>query len=286
VDKYYRKVAAEQVQQLLQFRSSHIPKKALIHGVSWEYLTSGNSTNPTFLFLPGALSTAESAWRTISSLEQGRYRMVIPSYPAEVESMDGLADGLAYILKQEGASQCYVAGGSYGGMLAQVFVHCYPSLVTKLVLSHTYPPVARRVKSVEPALRLFKRLPMFMVRRMLRQRMVGILPSNPSAELLLTAAQVRETVDKQLTRQAALSTYLRMMDFDRQIYTPSDLASWPGKTLIMLAEDDPTTPEDLREALIALYPGARVHMFQGSGHATSILEAGEYVKVMEEFLEK
>jgi len=282
--RYYRKVPPEQVEQLMHFRREHPPKTVLIDGVSWEYLSTGSSNAAPLLFLPGALSTADSAWRTISLLEQGNYRLVIPNYPPEVDSMSRLADGIAEILRQEGIDATYVVGGSYGGMLAQVFTHRHPNCVSRLVLSHTYPPVARRAKSVEPALRLFKLLPMFMVKRMLRERMIGILPPKPSPELLLIAGQVREAVDTRLTRQAALSTYLRMMDFDRQVYTPNDLSGWSGQTLIMLAEDDPTTPEPLRNSLIALYPGATVHMFSGSGHATGILESGEYIKVMEEFL--
>ena len=158
-------------------------------------------------------------------------------------------------------------------MLAQVFTRRYSERVSKLVLSHTYPPVSSRARSVQPAMTLFRVLPMFMVKKMLRDRMIGVLPSHPSPELLLVSAQIRETVDTKLTRQAALSTFIRMMDFDQQDFTSSDLADWQGKTLIMLAEDDPTTPESLRKALLELYPGARLHLFKGSGHATSILES-------------
>ncbi len=281
---YYRKVPVEQVEQFMRFRREHPPKATMIDDIRWEYLIGGKATGAHLLFLPGALSTAESAWRTVSLLEQNEYHLLVPSYPPEVDSMDGLAEGLAEILKQEGIQRACVVGGSYGGMLAQVFVHHHPELVSRLVLSHTYPPVARRAKSIEPALRLFRRLPLFIVKRMLRRRMIGILPPKPSPELLLIAAQVRETINMRLTRQAALSTYLRMINFDRQVYSSRDLENWPGKTLIMLAEDDPTTPEDLRNDLIRLYPGATVHLFNGSGHATSALETGEYIKVMEEFL--
>ncbi len=282
--RYYGKVPAEQVEQLMRFRQEHPPKQAAIAGINWEYITAGDPSGEPLLFLPGALSTAESAWRTISLLEGHHYRMVVPSYPPAVSSMTGLADGIIEILRLESISSTYVVGGSYGGMLAQVLVHRHPEIVSRLILSHTYPPVERRAKSVEPALRLFKSLPMFMVKRMLRQRMIGILPPKPSPELLLIAAQVRETVDTRLSRQAALSTYQRMMDFDRQTFTPHDLDAWQGKVLIMLAEDDPTTPEGLRNDLIALYPGATIHMFKSSGHATSILESSEYIRVMEEFL--
>lgn len=281
---YYRKVPKQQVDQFMRFRREHPLKTVTIDSVTWEYLLAGSPSASPLLFLPGALSTAESAWRTISLLEQSHYYLLVPGYPPEVSSMEGLADGIAQILKQEGIQEAHIVGGSYGGMLAQVFVHRHPELVCSLVLSHTYPPVARRAKSIEPALRLFKLLPIVMVKRMLRQRMVGILPSKPSPELQLIAAQVRETVDTRLTRQAALSTYLRMMNFDRQVYSPDDLKNWSGKTLIMLAEDDPTTPADLRNELISLYPGAVVHLFKGSGHATSALDTAEYIKVMEEFL--
>jgi pimeloyl-ACP methyl ester carboxylesterase len=286
MNKYYHKVPPVQVEQFMRFRQEHPPRNVLINGVTWEYLTAGHPPGQPLLLLPGALSIAESAWRTIVSLDQGKYHLIIPSYPPEVDSMTGLADGVAEILTHEGIRTTYVVGGSYGGMLAQVFTHRHPSMATRLVLSHTYPPVNSRLKSVEPALRLFRHLPMFLVRKMLRDRMTGILPPRPTPELLLIAAQIRETVDTRLTRQAALSTYLRMMDFDRQNYSPSDLSTWQGKALIMLAEDDPTTPEPLRDALVALYPGAKLHLFSGSGHATAILESGEYIKVMEEFLEE
>lgn len=285
-NKYYRKVPQDQVAQLMRFRQEHPTRSATINGIHWEYLSAGNQAGLPLLFLPGALSSAESAWRTLSLLENNNYRLVSPDYPPEVDSMTGLADGLAEILHLERIQSTNVVGGSYGGMLAQVFTHRHPDLVSRLVLSHTYPPVARRAKSVAPALRLFRLLPLPMVKKMLRQRMTGILPPSPSPELLLIAAQVREAVDTRLTRQAALSTYLRMMDFDRQAYTPSDLAGWSGKTLIMLAEDDPTTPEALREELTALYPQAQVHLFKGSGHATSILESGEYIQLINEFLKE
>ena len=102
--RYYRKVPPEQVEQLMHFRREHPPKTVLIDGVSWEYLSTGSSNAAPLLFLPGALSTADSAWRTISLLEQGNYRLVIPNYPPEVDSMSRLADGIAEILRQEAST--------------------------------------------------------------------------------------------------------------------------------------------------------------------------------------
>jgi 3-oxoadipate enol-lactonase len=287
MNKYYRKVPKDQLDQFMRFRQEHPPKTDVVNSITWDYHTSGEPSAQALLLLPGALSIAESAWRTITLLEQlGKYRLICPNYPAEVSTMSALADGIREILALEGVRDAFVVGGSYGGMLAQVFIHRHSDVMTRLVLSHTYPPVPSRARSVEPALRMFKILPMFLVKKMLRDRMTGILPSKPSPELLLIAAQVRETVDTRITRQAALNTFLRMMDYDQQNFSPTDLANWQGKTLIILAEDDPTTPEPLRKALINLYPGARLKLFKGSGHATSILESNEYIRVIEGFLDE
>jgi pimeloyl-ACP methyl ester carboxylesterase len=268
----------------MRFRREHPPAHFELNGITWEYLTSGNPTGQPLLLFTGALSTAESVWRTLPLLAQEQYRLICPSYPPEMDTMSGLADGTAALLAHLEIQSTNVVGGSYGGMLAQVFTRRHPDLVSKLVLSHTYPPVSSRAHRVTPAMRMFKVLPMFLVKKMLRDRMIGILPSKPSPELLLVAAQVRETVDTRLTRQAALNTFYRMMDFDNQAFSPTDLDGWPGKTLIMLASDDPTTPESLRKTLLDLYPGARLHLFKGSGHATAILETREYIQVMESFL--
>jgi pimeloyl-ACP methyl ester carboxylesterase len=284
MDKYYRKVPPAQLEPFMRFRREHPPAHFELNGITWEYLTSGNPTGQPLLLFTGALSTAESVWRTLTLLDQEKYRLICPSYPPEMDTMSGLADGTAALLAHLEIQSTYVVGGSYGGMLAQVFTRRHPDLVSKLVLSHTYPPVSSRAHRVTPAMRMFKVLPMFLVKKMLRDRMIGILPSKPSPELLLVAAQVRETVDTRLTRQAALNTFYRMMDFDNQAFSPTDLSGWPGKTLIMLASDDPTTPESLRKTLLDLYPGARLHLFKGSGHATSILESGEYIQVLESFL--
>jgi pimeloyl-ACP methyl ester carboxylesterase len=284
MNKYYSKVPPEQMEQFLRFRQDHPLQTFTLNGITWEYFTSGNPDGKPLLLMPGALGTAESGWRTISMLEQGKSHLICVNYPVEIDSMSALADGIKGVLDHEGIQSVYLVGGSYGGMLAQVFTHRHPDMVSRLVLSHTYPPVTKRARSVEPAMRLFRVLPMFIVKKMLRDRMIGILPPKPSPELLLIAAQIRETVDTRLTRQAALSTFMRMMDFDQQVFSPTDLVDWQGKTLIMLAEDDPTTPEPLRQSLLDLYPGARLHLFKGSGHATSILESEEYIRVIEEFL--
>ena len=280
---YYRNVPAEMRDTFMRFRLEHPQKQALVNGIQWEYILSGDPSAQPLLLLPGGLGTAESAWRTIIQLDPRPYRLICPTYPGELGSMTALADGIAELLALEGFSTSYVAGTAYGSMLAQVFVHRHAGLVSRLVLTHAYPPVAGRVKTVEPTLKLLRWVPMFMVKNILRTQMTGRLPPNPSPELVLIAAQIRETLDTRLTRQAAMSTYTRLADFDLQTFTYTDLEGWAGKTLIILAEEDPTTTDDLRNTMVSLYPGASLYIFKGSSKSTMLIESGEFVKVMEEF---
>ncbi|MGE5124223.1 MAG: alpha/beta fold hydrolase, partial [Acidobacteriaceae bacterium] len=235
------------------------------------------------LVLPGALGTAESAWRILTLLEKEQFHLLCPGYPPQCDTMSSLAEGVAELLVHEGIVTTFVLGGAYGSMLAQVLTHRHPEMVEKLVLSHAYPPLASRVKSIHTSLRLFSVAPMFLVKRILRLQMTGRLPANPSAEMLVIEAQIHETIDTRLTRQDALNIFSRMSDFDRQQFSPADLVGWQGETLLMFEEDDPTTPEQLRQELLANYPGARVHMLSNTSQGKAILESGEYSQVLKAF---
>jgi len=284
MDKYYRRVPAEKLEQLKRFRQDHQLKQVEVNGITWEYLSAGDPAWQAMLVLPGALGTAASAWRLISLLEQERFHLVCPSYPARLDTMSALADGVVGLMRIKGIATTFVVGGAYGSMLAQVLTRRHPEIVTRLVLTHAYPPVAGRMKGLNTTLRLFRVAPMFLVRRILRLQMTGSLPANPSAELLVVAAQIHETIDTRLTRQEALHIFWRMADFDRQVFKRADLEGWQGKTLILFEEDDPTTPEKLREELLADYPGARVQVLSGGNKSKAMLELGEYVEVLKEFL--
>jgi pimeloyl-ACP methyl ester carboxylesterase len=280
---YYRDVPEEVLDKFNTFRQEHPLRQADIDGVAWEYILSGNTSGQPLVLLPGGLGTAESSWRMLTQLDEQKYRLVCPSYPGQVGSMDSLADGLAKILQQEGISSAYVVGRAYGSLLAQVFIHRHMDMTSRLVLIHAYTPLPKRANSVDPTLRILRLAPMFMVKNLLRGQLTGRLPINPPAELLLIAAQIRETLDTRIDRRAALNIYLRMADFDRQYFTFNDLENWPGKTLIILAKDDLTTTEELRNELMAFYPGASLCLLKDDSYDTPLLEIGEYVRVMEEF---
>jgi pimeloyl-ACP methyl ester carboxylesterase len=255
-------------------------REVTLDGVEWPYLVNKDS-GESLLLLSGALAIPDISWLTIAHFAQ-TYRVIAPSYPA-VKTMDTLVDGIAAILQREGINQANVIGGSYGGFVAQVFVRRHPGLTRSLVLSHTFPPDPANVKTIKKIARWMPLLPDRILRSVMGKRLRVLMPVK-TAQTSLFHAMFDELLYDRLTKSDILSTLWRTVDYCAQQYTPQDLAGWPGKVLLVMADDDPSTPEPVRVAMSELYPGARLHLFHGSGHGTSVLKEEEFQAVIDQFL--
>ena len=68
-------------------------------------------------------------------------------------------------------------------------------------------------------------------------------------------------------------------------FAPDELASWPGRVLILESDEDIVTPEQ-RAELRRRYLQARVHTFHGAGHTPWMSHKEEYLSVINEFLDQ
>jgi pimeloyl-ACP methyl ester carboxylesterase len=117
-----------------------------------------------------------------------------------------------------------------------------------------------------------------------KRSLTKLLPKG-NDKVALIAAHMKEVIDYQMTRDAFFNGYRRVVDFDeRYAATVSKLADWPGEILLMMATDDPATPEITRETMKALYPRAQERLFQGTGHVTAILNHEEYCSIIAAFV--
>jgi pimeloyl-ACP methyl ester carboxylesterase len=108
--------------------------------------------------------------------------------------------------------------------------------------------------------------------------------SAPAVQLML--AMTREITNHHLTKADLTGIMDRTFDFYLRPFAAEDLAGWPGRILLVLAEDDPASPEKVRSRFKDLYPKAEWKLFQGTGHATSVTNQDEYQAVMDAFLQK
>ena len=282
IAKLYAEVPAEEMRKYRAFGVAFPYRSIRYRGIEWPYLISSGPGEP-LLMLSGALTHPDISWNSIAHFGE-KYRIVVPAYPA-VRTMDELCDGMAAILQQEGIDHAHVMGGSYGGFVGQVFVRRFPGVTRSLILSHTVAPDSTGIEQTRRTMKALYLLPTFVLRRLFGRSLGKLMPADSSSPAMrLMLAMFREVMDFRLTKADFISIMDRTLDFYGRAFTAGDLAGWPGKILLVLAEDDPASPESVRSKFKDLYPQAEWKLFQGTGHTTSVTNQAEYQAVMDKFL--
>ena len=278
----YAGVPAELVARLERFRETHRYRAHEIAGTEWRFIDAGRG-DPPLLVLSGAACIAEISWTTIEHFA-ARQRVLAPDYPA-ITANAALADGIAALLDREGVERAHVLGGSYGGLVAQVFVRRHPERCLSLVLSHTLLPDPKAAATIRWMARALGPLPWPLVRALFKARLAPLFPKTPHPELVLSKALFVELLNERVSKPQFLALLRRFVELGQSYcFAPDDLAGWPGRILLLLAEDDPATPEPARRAIIEAYPGAQVRLFSGGGHATAVVKQEEYFAAIDAFL--
>jgi pimeloyl-ACP methyl ester carboxylesterase len=259
--------------ELAEFRAGHEPLSLTHRGVEWRYY-AGGSGDRVLLRLSGALGLAEFSFQQIRLFER-QFRVITPDYPP-VSSLAQMTDGLLAILDVEGVGRAEVSGGSFGGLLAQALVRQAPERVASLVLSHTGAPDGKR-RGVATA--IVAAMPMRLLRGLLKARLGKTLDAADT----FWRRYFDRAID-QMPKADIVSRVRLQAEFGARTWGPDDLASWPGRVLLIEGEDDPLFPPAARARLRALYPSAQVHRFQGTGHAAAVLKPEEYAAAVTRFL--
>jgi pimeloyl-ACP methyl ester carboxylesterase len=278
----YTGVPPDELGRFKTFLESNPYRFVTLDSTDWAYIaTEGYGEGEVVLVLSGALCAPEVSWKTIAALAS-KYRVIAPEYPP-LDSMDALVDGIAAILHHNGVVQAHVLGGSYGGFVAQVFVRRHPEMTRSLVLSHTLPPYPESGESARKMMPWLALLPGSALRWLMGKRLSGLLPAKSPATAALYAIS-QEMLRFRLTKADLMSLLWRTIDFNGRLFTANDLSEWPGRVLLVLADDDPGTPEEVRTRLQSLYSQAKVHLFHGSGHATAVVRQDEHLAIVGTFL--
>ncbi len=264
---------------LAEFRAAH-PVLQLKHaGETWRYRRCGVGVEPV-LWLTGALGVGEFAFPQILALGAD-FRVLAPDYPP-VRTLDRMADGLVAILDVEGVAGTHVVSGSFGGMVAQHLVRRHPQRVRSLVLSHTAAPepARSRVAMVRALVWTLAVWPEWLLRALFRRRLRGsVAVADPFWVRYFDSTVAGLSKADMLSRVRLAAAFAAQTG-----YAACDLERWPGRVLILDADDDRLMPAATRTALRALYPRAEVHTFSGTGHSAAILHPDGYAEVIRRFL--
>lgn len=278
-DTIYADVPDQQKNALKAFRETYPLKSASIAGTEWTYYTAG-SGEKVILWLVGGLKKADAAYQSIPPMVDD-FRIIAPDYPA-LSTMKELADGLAGICEQENANSVYVLAGSFGGMLAQVFVRQYPDMVEKLVLSTTTAPDSKQRGRYHQRRLMIKLAPGAMLRKSVQSQMFDTI-APPENEAEFYRAYLKELYEQRLGKADIVSLFDAILDYMEQNFSPDDLENWSGDMLIIKSDNDATFGDSAQNSLAKLYPSARIHSFEGAGHSPASTRRGEFFDLVRDF---
>ncbi len=256
------------------------PKEITVDGRPWSYLTAGDGERG-LLVLPGALAGAEVVLDRFVAAARGR-RVVLLRY-ARVATVAEVLAAIEAVLTAEGLDRVAVYGGSFGGLVAQCLVRQAPARVSGLVLAGSAPPDPARAARNERWLGRLRRVPFGVLRGLLGLVVRLSLRRAGALRAPALAAFRRELVGFGWADLASL--YRLAIDYDAHSrFAPGDLATWPGRVLVLEGERDRIARAASRAALLALYPRAEHHAFAGAGHGAFFTHPAEWQQAVGEFL--
>ena len=189
-----------------------------------------------------------------------------------------------------GADQIVVAGGSYGGFIAMEYALAYPDRVKAMILRDTSADNSNLERAYENARNQnrvsinWENFDRYWTGRIrddadLKARWAEIIPLydfeyDPAA----AAARVESGSYRYETHNWCFQQNMPAYDLKPQ------LPSVRCPTLVTVGRTDWITPVSSAETIASLIPGARLVVFERSGHSPQIEEAATFQSVLRDFL--
>ena len=272
----YAEVDPTTVASLRAFRAAHPVRRLTVEGWAWEYVALGEGPD-TVLFLHGLSGAHDIWWQQLEALAP-THRVLAVTYPA-VRTLAELSAGVRAVLDAHGIQTATIVGSSLGGYLAQYLVQHHRDRVERAVFANTFPPndqlrAAHHHRSV--------------IGRFLPERVVAAAFRDSNARRILPASQDPALVGAYLSEQAQqpglkrrlLARYHTVIE----PFTVADRTAGGRQLVVLESDNDPLIDADLRAALRATYPTARVHTFAGGGHFPYLDQPAAYTAVLRRFL--
>ena len=268
-----------------RFSATHPLETTDVSGATWRYIDCGRGAR-TILMIHGLAGDATGFYRMIESFE-GEYRVFVPTFPA-LDTMDGVCRGCEGLLDGAGVGPVVLFGASWGGMVAQGFLHRYPGRVEAVILADTSGPNPAAARRNAQQSRVLGFVPWWLARRLFQVgikrllKVPGELTEEQEAELRFQRSRLDvrlADLSKELLFAQSRAAYDLLNDVS---YTAEDFRAWAGKMLVLQSADDPGLRRgDDAYALDTRYPGAQVVTMRGAGHLGMVLRHHDYVREIE-----
>ena len=258
-------------------------KQVVVNNITWRYYRLG--AGPPILWLTGGLRRAALGFAFLERLA-ARHTVIAPDYPL-VQTIGEFMAAFDTILQTEGVDTFALGGQSYGGLLAQVYLAHKGRAVERLILSSSGP--ANYGKAWLPveyaAIALVRLLPEKTAKRLLTAGMLKFI-TLPDAERAEWQEAINSVMQNDLSRADVASHFAVAADWIRRsAVTPGAYQNWPGRVIVLSAENDPTQSKKDSPRYEKLFgrPVDVVDMGE-MGHTAALFDPDKYVALLEQAL--
>jgi len=263
--------------------SAQYGKRLAVNGTTWRYYRIGRGA-PVF-WLTGGLRRSALGFAFMERLA-ARHTIIAPDYPPEL-TIDEYIAAFDAILNAEGIGRFMLCGQSYGGMLAQAYLARKGAPVKRLILSSSGP--ANYGKAWLPvddiAIALARLLPEKTVKNILAGGLIKFVNA-PEAKRAEWAEAVQSILQNDLTRADVISHFAVPSDLIQKKYVvPAAYQDWPGRVVILSAENDPTqSKKDIPKYEKLFGRAVEVVSMGQMGHTAALFNPDQYVELLEKAL--
>ena len=200
-------------------------------------------------------------------------------YEAPLDFLDYARD-IPRVLDRFGAESAHLVGLSMGGRIAGAFATMHPERVRSLVLVDTHLGFRHFTDEGRAEFVRLRREPL----------VNGKEPrdiAEPVARTLVSPNATPEAFGKLVDSLSRLhkESYIKSVEasVEGDLDVLFDRIRHP--TLVVVGADDRLTPVSMAERIHAMIPDSRLHVIAGAGHLSNIEKAGEFDRVVLDFLE-
>lgn len=274
-----------------------------LNGVQIHYTVRGSG--PVLIAHSGGPGTDARLWDDFARIDD--FVTIVMMHPRG-SGLSGPADGNAYLLPDYasdiealrlhlGLDKPIVMGWSHGGMVVQQFAFTYPESLSKLILVDTSAYFGDFLGDIEGAVQEFKEEPWFEKSfAALKAEWAGHYETDDDMARLWAeemkfyfktfderAAAYQERTKDLPVRIVPLKTFndleANTMDLRLQLKNIS------VPTLVIVGRHDFITNVAMAEEIVKHIPGARIEIFEDSGHFVMVEEPEKFYRVIKEFVE-
>jgi pimeloyl-ACP methyl ester carboxylesterase len=288
-DAIYKKAPRHQVDELLEFRSTHPVQQRSIDGVEWKYILSGTGSE-TIVIMGGPLSTPEMHYRSILNLERD-YRVLSLSYSV-FDRVDNFINGLAKLLDLAGIERFHLWGASLGAGICHVLIR-HQSIgeidplknrVDQLILSTFGLYSSKKISQLKILIWLFQLLPYWISSRYINFTMSTWLKKTNQFDLSFNIAHNQDIINCQNNKQTLIGHYQMVVDLFENFNYNLKQEIDSSNILIVETQDEKSLDLSEQTAFRKTYPNANIHLFESGGHLREITHQDEYPEMIRKFL--